>query len=171
MRLRADGVTGDVAIYSGSDDLPLSDPLGNLSRVRFHSDLEYVAVISTVSGTLNLPGRPPSTEFHQEAHTLFAHGRPGFPLVFGRITGLRESGAIIPIPGSPVLSGSVPVQFNDYGFGRFVILGADATNVVLHETTATGWSLSDVDLVGFNAANNFLPISISYEIYITDTLL
>ena len=39
---KADG-TGKVALYSGTDDAPFTNPRANISRVHFHSEFDYIA--------------------------------------------------------------------------------------------------------------------------------
>lgn len=114
---------GAVAIYTGSDSDPMDAPLDHLSRVVFHSALRYPAIVDERSGTLSLPGRGTNTSGNA-AHTLFAHGRAGTPLVIGYATigGVRVR-----------LAGSVPIQGDIYGWARWLSLGADATNVKMAE--------------------------------------
>lgn len=124
LRFRARGTDGRVAIYTGSDDAPFDNPTANLSRVQFHSDLLYPAIVKEQSGTLNLLSRGPNGE-GREAHNLFAHGKSGTPMVIGYAT----------LAGQRVgLCGSVPVQMLPRGWGRWIALGADATNVKIAET-------------------------------------
>jgi hypothetical protein len=52
VKLRARGSDGKVAIYRGPDDAPFTNPLGNLPRVLFHSDLHYPTIIGQVSGSI-----------------------------------------------------------------------------------------------------------------------
>jgi hypothetical protein len=115
---------GKVAIFTGSDDAPFTNPLGNLARVLFHSDLNYPAIVREVSGTLTLPARG-ANSVGWAAHNLFAHGRTGTPLVLGYVVlgTLRRR-----------IAGSVPVQGNGYGWARWLSIGADATNVKMAES-------------------------------------
>ncbi len=163
MRLKADGNTGKVGIYSGNDDNPLTNPLGHLNRLKFHSDLNYPSIIDVRTGSTTFIARGIQVYF-STTHALFTHGQPGFPLVFGRITNLL---------GSPPLNGSVPIQINAWGFGRWIHLGADSFVVLLNEILACGEGFKDDprDPESFKALNNFPAISISWEVYVTDTLL
>lgn len=145
MKMKADS-TGKVAIYdeAGVGDAPFTDPMGNLSRVRFHSDLLMPAVLSTATYTVTLPSMGVDT-FRDAVQTLSAHGLSGTPMVMGRI---QNGSGWIPLNGSvmlPVyaLDGSTTYRlFGIYaaapyfqgGSGwRSITLGADATNIVLHE--------------------------------------
>lgn len=156
-KLMADGVTGSVAVYTvddidPTDREPLDDPLGHLSRVLFHSDLYYPTITTKYTGTLSLPSRGANVgPENPVAHTLFAHGLAGQPLVFGRLMNL--SGLNVS------LAGSVPVQTSNYGYGRWLTLGADATNVVLSEIFHTHLT------AGVSAT------SVDWEVWVTDLLL
>lgn len=137
-KLKADGTTGKCAIYTvddlAIDDAPFTAPLSNISRVEFHSDLDYLAVqpISgnyVTTGTLLLPprsGTTPSTT----THNLFAHGLGYQPLVLGYI---QFEGYNTPLLGTtPIYAGSDWPSFGAILL-RTLQLGADATNVFVHE--------------------------------------
>lgn len=151
-RLFARGSDGVVCIHTGADDV-VNTPTADLSRVLFHSALEYPALIRTEPVTKTLDGRLTNTVL-LTTHTLFAHGRPGTPFVAGYITNL----------GNVALAGTVPIEVYSNGFGRFVTLGADATNVLLHEYTTIPNTLP-------GGALNTASISLSMVIYVTDLLL
>lgn len=138
-KLKADGATGKVAIYTvedtAIDDAPFTAPLSNLSRVEFHSDLDYVRVNSVQTGTLNLPSRAKGFPVTAR-HNLFAHGLGYQPMVMGYAE--LDSTYTLSLLGSVILYGS-----NDFftvgsnpgadGWFRSVQLGADTTYVYLHE--------------------------------------
>lgn len=147
--LFARGSDGVVAIFNGADDV-VSSPTTDLSRVLFHSDLEYPSVIDTQDDIVNLPERTttPATPVYT-IHNLFAHGRAGIPFVFGIITNM----------GNLSLAGSVPVDGDSPFYGRFVTLGADGTNVVMHEHT-----------VG-RSTRTYAARTLNVRVYITDLLL
>lgn len=42
------------AVYTGTSDAPLTNPLGNLGALLWHSDLKYIGVRQTVTGSINL---------------------------------------------------------------------------------------------------------------------
>lgn len=154
MRLRAVGGTMAVYDYTAGDDAPFSAPLSNIARLRFHSGLNYPAIINTVTGTLNLPAVGTNTSHRRVQYTLFAHGRPGIPYV---------EGAIVSGLGQVVgLCGSVPVQTGTSlgaAFPRMLSLGADGTNVYLVEYGTThetfGWA----------------SLSLDWRVYVLDTLV
>lgn len=143
-RLFARGSDGVVCIHTGSDDV-VDDPTIDLSRVLFHSDLDYPTVTTIYTPSISLPARSTSPVYAQ--HTLFAHGLAGTPFVLGYISNMSN------LP----LVGSVPVDGQSAVFGRFVTLGANATNVILYEETVISAVLSarTLDMV----------------IYVTDLLL
>lgn len=148
-KLKADGTTGKVAIWTGgSDDAPLTDPLANLSRLLFHSDLAYPTITQKVTGSITLPA---TTAGHSVSRTLFAHGLAGTPWVMGRVT--TAGGQVIS------LGGSVPIYIraaSSYGLARWITLGANATNVLLHD---------------YAENTTPSPIVLTYDILVTDLLL
>lgn len=147
--LHVRGSDGVVAIFTGADDV-LDDPLLDLSRVLFHSALEYPSVVAVYTPTVTLPVRNSNT-YQDSSHTLFAHGVSGIPWVFGYITNLGNT---------PTLAGSVPVQHDTIGgFARWVNLGADATNVILHEQACV------------RNGSSFASIGLDITVYVTDLIL
>lgn len=161
----AHGGVGKVACYTVpdnniADDAPLTNPLGNLSRVKFHSDFDYVRVLSVWEGTLNLPAiAVGSTALRTASYTLFAHGRPGQPWVLGDLVTQGQRVAFL---------GSVPVQqparFGPVDpYARFVSLGADGTNVIAYEYCPLPGARND--WAGLSA------ISIPIRVFVTDELL
>jgi hypothetical protein len=152
-RFKADGVTGTVAVYdyTTADDDPFDDPTNHIDRLQFHSDLPAVSVASVSTGSITLGTRSANTnDMWDPPHVLFAHGRSGIPYVEGIIWYDSAPSVIYP------LVGTVPIQTSTSHFARLITLGADATNVVLHEQWAShvSTSLGSIDL--------------SYEIYVTD---
>lgn len=152
--MKADGVAGKVAIWTGTGTAPFDNPLGNVGSLLFHSDLLCPAIIATYTGSITLPAVGVGTIFTAN-NALFAHGRPGTPYVEGYISsGLGQNVA---------LAGSVIVQqgtgLEGPSFARHVHLGADATNVYLHDYAITHYQQ------GFSA------LSLSWVVYVLDTLL
>lgn len=125
-RLFARGSDGVVCIHTGADDV-VDNPTSDLSRVLFHSSLDYPAIIATYTPSVTLPAWSLGRPFYN-LHNLFAHGRPGIPFVLGYISNMSNIG----------LSGSVPVDSVPNYYARWVTLGANATNVVLHEDNDPG---------------------------------
>lgn len=143
--LHARGSDGTVAIFNGADDV-IDNPLADLSRVLFHSSLQYPAIVSEHDITVPLPARSTSSF---TPIPLFAHGKSGTPFVLGYIANLAN------VP----LAGSVPIETFDFMYGRFVTLGADATNVILHD----GYILP--------SAGTYPARTLNLRIFITDLLL
>lgn len=137
--LDVDGAAGRLAIYTGSDDAPMTNPLGNLSRVKHHSSLDYTSVVMTAgkiqqSGTLTLPARG-AGQMAQAAYPLFSHGRVGVPLVEVSIYYRNQWLA---------LNCSVPVQ--GAGVYRWLTGGADGTYVYINENWTTAISLPGMSI-------------------------
>lgn len=146
-KIRMDA-TGRAAVYTfdtaAPDDLPFTAPLDHLSRVKMHSDLLTPAVLSVATYSVTLPSMGINS-FRTAAFNLAAHGLAGTPLVMGR---LQNGSGWIPLNGSIMLpmyalDGSATYRlFGNYAtppltqgaFGwRSITLGADASNIVLHE--------------------------------------
>jgi hypothetical protein len=121
---------GRVAIFNGTDDVYYS-PLNDTSRVLFHSDLTYPSILYSWEGYLSLVSMSANTQ-NERIYSLFYHGRPGVPLVFGTIVGLNY-GYDIP------LRGSVPVAMHPRGDARYINLcaraPADGGDVVVYENS------------------------------------
>lgn len=134
-KLKADGVTGKVAVYIvddlAIDDSPFTAPLSHLDKVEFHSDLDYLAISSIQTGTLSLPSRSGTTPGTYR-HNLFAHGLGYQPLVMGHLVSFE--GYSTPLLGTTPIRTPIdrvlPATQADI---RTVQLGADATYVYLHE--------------------------------------
>lgn len=134
-KLKADGTTGKVAVYTvedtAIDDAPFTAPLSNLDRVEFHSDLDYLAISSIQTGTLSLPTRTGTTAGTYR-HNLFTHGLGYQPLVMGHLVSFE--GYNTPLLGTtPIRTPIDRVLPTTQADIRTVQLGADATNVYLHE--------------------------------------
>lgn len=151
-RLFARGSDGVVCIHTGSDNV-VNTPTADLSRVLFHSALEYPALVRTESVSVTLPSRALNA-VTLTTHTLFAHGQSSTPFVLGYISSLSNV----------ALAGTVPIDIYSGGFGRFVTLGADVTNVLLHEYTTVPNTLPGGALSTSSA-------TLSMTIYVTDLLL
>lgn len=162
-RFRADGTTGKIAIYdvptsNSTDNTPLTNPRGNLARVRYHSDFSYVREKSRFSATVNLPGYGPTGPglYTVQDFTLGAHGIPsGVPvfMAIARAVPFWNEGAGPNASGSRdvALLGTVPIRPSTYyhtgnqlaGYNKhsavgtsgittwFLTLGSNATHVRL----------------------------------------
>lgn len=130
---------GKVAIWTGKqDDAPFDNPLGNINRVKFHSDLDYVRVIEVRKYTLIVPAIPASGSGQGDpgvrtaSYNLGAHGQGRIPWLVGFI---KVDGVPLAFTGSVHTHTAAAYDANsivDFG-GRFLALGADATNIYVHE--------------------------------------
>lgn len=157
MTLLGRGDTGTVAIFSGADDAPFSNPLANLHRIKLHSLLDYRKVLYEVQVSLSLPART-SPGVYTVSHNLFAHGRPGMPWVIAAMT----------VNGVAVAAGTVPAQRAGTGspnpWHRLISIGADGANVMAFEYTNVRSAAS------FQPNYNFSAISIPITVWVTDEL-
>lgn len=152
---------GKVAVWDGHTDLlPFNAPLTYLNRVKFHSDIPYVRIVDVRTFTVNIPATTTTMADRSVSYTLGAHGKAGQPFVIGRIV----------VGGVPVtFTGSVPVHqgggvIND-PYARWLALGADATNIYIHEYTVHSGPTT-------TGVYNVRPAqSFSIRCYITDILL
>ncbi len=161
MALRFKVSGGKVAIFdNAAGDAPLTAPLSNLSKIKFHSDLDYISVIDVRTVTLSLPAR---SNFQQAtaSYTLFSHGRPGQPFVLGK---LNVNGVPVGFTGSVPVHQGVASNGQPGNFGRWLALGANATSVIVHEYCVAGWANSDFH-------DTYPAMSIPITIYVTDELL
>jgi hypothetical protein len=163
---KIDGVTGDMAIYTSGDDNPFTDPTNYLSRLRFHSDLLYPVIATTFSGTLNLAAiANPNSGFFGSVQTLDtnvgAHGQAGPPMVFGDIVvgGQRVSICGL-VPVTNIFDGTIYETTQYTGWGRYLSLIVDSTNVYIRATTL----LPTTDVPGASTVEAF---SGAYNIYVT----
>lgn len=147
MKLKSDAL-GRLAIYTDGDDTPLSNPLTRFSRLKFHSDLEYINIIDVISGSVTLPARAANNRYTQ-THNGPSHGRGGIPFVMGYLN----------IGGTNVaFAGSVPV-FVASGRTRLLSLGASSSRLLFHEQTVC------------SSAAGVSSLSVSYTVYVTDEVL
>jgi hypothetical protein len=185
--LFADGVSGTVAIYTGSDDLPFTNPLDHLTngRLKFHSDLNYPKVIDERTFTVSFPRRTvPITsglfdgwfgsdlkEFFV-SDSLFSHGQPGIPWVLGS--------AVLDGAGR-AFCGSLPVQQGTWDQGpvsgaapwcRWVTLGSTNSIVTLFEYLVIGSWIPEGEFTSFEGVSrlNIPAISVPIRVWVTDVL-
>ena len=161
VRLKADGATGKVAIYTGTDDLPFDTPLSYVSRLRFHSDLEYPKVVSTLTGSISLPSMASNaTRLH--TYTIAAHGQTGQPFCEGFITHGGGStrvpllGSICVDQGPDTGGGSFRPERRSF-FSRWLHLGSNSTNILIQENSKCA------------RGGSFSAQTVDYTIYVTDT--
>lgn len=115
----------------GSDNSGLLDPRNNLGKVWFHSDLDYLRIVKTVTslGGDYSPAEVPATPYNaplNAEYTLFAHGLGYKPLISGDII---TSGYRQPCAGSPA---PIPAGDRTQAGYRYVGMTADETYIYLH---------------------------------------
>lgn len=162
-RFRSAG--GKVGIWEGHTDTdPFDAPLSHLAngRLKFHSDIPYVKIVAVKDFTLNVPAITGATPARSVSYTLGTHGQPGQPFIAGRII----------VNSVPVaFTGSVPVHQGGGAFSsgdefaRWLALGADATNVYVHEYAVQHGNAN-------TGVYNGRPVqTFAIRCYITDLLL
>lgn len=115
----------------GSDNSGLLDPLNNLGKVWFHSDLDYLRIRKVVTSTggdyspAEIPATPNNAPLNAE-YTLFAHGLGYKPLISGDII---TSGYRQPCAGSPP---PIPAGDRTQAGYRYIGMTADETYIYLH---------------------------------------
>ena len=94
--LKAEGTTGKVAIFTGNEDV-FVNPYVDLSRVYFHSDLQYIYDDQTLSTTLSLPSRSYGSSIGYDGNvtTLFTGVDTRNALVFIRLNSLPYYGTLM----------------------------------------------------------------------------
>ncbi len=155
--MNIDGVAGVAAIYTGSDDLPMDDPLDYVGRLKFHSGLHNIAILSVHTGQITLPAVSANSSY-QSNYDIIAHGLGTTPYVEGRVTKIGGTDVSIPFAGSIVVvqqSGG-PFPAETPAFMRILNLGADDTNVIINE-----YSVAHLDVA-------YSSVTIDWEVYVTD---
>lgn len=154
---------GRCGIWIGDDDEPFKYPRQHLDRVKFHTDLDYIRITRQIDLTLSLPARS-AIQSVTASYTLFAHGLAGFPFVLGEVVVEGEAVAFagsIPVQqGHPTGLSTAPAGF----YGRWLALGADDTNVYVHEYCVAAYSNSTF-------FEDYDAINIPITVYLTDELL
>lgn len=156
---------GKAAIWDGATDmLPFSAPRSYLSRVKFHTDLDYDGAVSVWDSTISLPSRNVLSQTYNI--TLFAHGQAGTPYVE----------AAIQIGGQWTrVAGHLPIAVSGRGFFRAICIGADATNVIMTDFVVasnayTQPGVGGVDVI-YTGNETYAAQSLPAKVYVMDTLL
>lgn len=151
---------GKAAVYTVDsanplDETPLTNPRGNLSRVKFHTDFEYPKIINDVTVSVTLPAIG-SRGGRVTTYNLFAHGQAGIPFCLGAFQGGLLTSEWQPVTASAPVTGKVVNAYTTYdgrsvstheGFqGQMISLGANSTYVVLQECSATPFSCPAITL-------------------------
>lgn len=154
------------AIWTGEGDTaPFDNPLGNLGRVKFHSDLNYIQVIDEKTFNVALPTRSNFKDANQ-IYPLYQHGRGGVPFVMGKVI----------VDGNNVACcGSIPIQMNvagggggpnfwPIGFARWISIGADNVWVYLYEYVVNFWQSG-------SSYNEYPAITVPVTVWMTNELI
>ena len=183
MAIRTRAAGGKFAIYTvpsatSTDNDPLTDPDGNASRLRFHSDRNYVRVVAQNSGTLVLPARTANTQVLVD-HQLFAHGQASAPMIMGRITNLPDyDGTTHNVPIGSMVPVLIHTGSNRYAnrpkLHRWVCLAVDDTYVYLREYGFV--SLTDYEWIRLSptvvqSVSGWTSQSINWVVHTTDFLV
>lgn len=108
------GAINKYAVYNGASDAPLTNPLGNLGALLWHSDLPFVGARQTVTGSINLDpttsgwvgtkttvvngaGVTSTIYTYPYTRTLLTHGQSYAPYFLGYIS---IGGVEVPLNGS-----------------------------------------------------------------------
>lgn len=172
------GPDGTVALYRGEQsDAIEADPHADISRVLFHSALNYIVVEEVISGTVTLTADGYDAS-GKKIYQVHPHGRAYAPLVFGKVLNLRaintEGEMLFPLPlvtAPAPFSGTLQIgssQQEPYG-GQYVHkniqLGVDETHITITDVTVLlGTS------PGFTPFDTF-EYSLDYEVAITNFAL
>lgn len=153
---------GKAAIWDDeTDTAPFDDPVANISRVKFHTDLDYDAALVAWTGTLSLPSRTVLSAVNNI--TLFAHGQAGTPYVRGAV--------LIGGQWTDVV-GSLPVSVTDKGFIRCISLGSDGTNVLVTDyASGSNAYVAAGPTVILTGTETHSSQSLSMKVWVFDTLL
>lgn len=144
----ADAAVGHVAIFDGDSETPFSNPYGNLDKLHFHTMFDYIAFDSAtplISTNVSIDG---SLGVYSRFHTLGAHGKSGFPFVFGRC---NARGVWMP------LAGSVPVA---------VWTGNEA-NVINLTLAVSSSHVGVAETRSFNGAGTFDSFNVPVQVFVS----
>lgn len=144
-KLYANGNTGLVAICD--PDADIANPLTNLEKIYFHSDLNYLYAVQIVNGSITLPYRQynssdASSAYGSTVYTVATHNLGYTPLVFGYFSDTKQS-----LVGETILQASGTANI------RTIQLGADNTRIYARE-------------IYLNKTISFNAITISYTVQI-----
>lgn len=172
------GPDGTVALYRGEQsDAIEADPHADISRVLFHSALNYITGAEVISGTVTLTAGGYDAS-GKKIYQVHPHGRGYAPLIFGKVLNLRalntEGEMLFPLPlvtGPAPFSGTLQIgssQQEPYG-GEYVHkniqLGANETHITITDVAVLlGTS------PGFTPFDTF-EYALDYEVAITNFAL
>lgn len=130
-KLYSEGLTGKVVIYDPSQPDAVTNPLANLDKVYFHSDLNYVGVAAVLEATVTHPARTrggPATQ-HE-----YRQPNP----VEGQVQSLTHNLGYVPhaiaFINDNMLPANTQIQHVGSSF-RTVAIQLTTTNVAIYETS------------------------------------
>lgn len=123
--LTAYGTSGLVAIHEPNADL--SDPLNSQHNIYFHSDLDYLKIVNTITGVLSLPTRTYSSSDASSSYgnvitNVYTHNLGYTPLVLAFNTDNNQ-----PLVGDSLVQSGGTCNL------RSILVGADSTYVYIRE--------------------------------------
>lgn len=84
--------TGTVAIFDGDDESIVNNPYLNLDKFHFHSDLDYLYYVATISGSLSYPAASWGGVFRDDVVATIPWVEGNIPITFTRINGVDVCG-------------------------------------------------------------------------------
>lgn len=186
MAIRARAAGGKFAIYTvpsttSTDNDPLTDPDSHASRLRFHSQRDYVRIgeSDTYAGTLSLPARTTPNSQVLVDHALFAHGKSTAPMLKGRITNLPDyDGTTHNVPIGSMVPVLINTGSNRYAnrpkLHRWVCLAVDNTYVYLREygfVAATTYDWVRLSPTTVQSVTGWTSQSINWVVHVSDFLV
>lgn len=159
---------GQAAIYdqSTNGDLPLTAPLSYLDDLKWHNELEHIGIVEIRDYTVNLAATNASSYSppYTNTHVIDTHDQPFEPFVYGYVT--LPGGVIRTFSMHAAISrASYPSELagiKRHAFLRFVSLGVDGSNIVLHE-----WARD----VFWSSGTHHAAMTIGLRVFITDLSL
>jgi len=175
-----------VAIYTGAMDTALEhDPSLDISRIKFHSDLPYTEIVSTVTGSVFLDTGGPSwyPSVLGKKVVLFNHGLDYTPLFFGGLIGVKFQDVRGGVPETYIdvpMSGTVPIGHGwEDGYingnprgqvGRELDFGSDETSIFLWDAPSSPFYVNTPDPNQF-LQHQALPVTLNYIVHVTNVSL
>lgn len=172
-----------VQIYTGPRDTDLEDdPHHDITRVDFHSDLNYIVRRQKVTGSTELTGMTYDSD-GKKIYNIHEHGLGYTPLIFGMYLNApgfdtnTSPGGMWSLPDNGVIgelpfSGSLVIPTASTYAGRhlfhLVYLGANGTHVTITDVSVYSSSLS----LDYKSSYFNLPsITVDWSLWITNFAL
>jgi hypothetical protein len=140
------GGSPTISIFGGGDATILSNPLGNLDKIFFHSSFDYMRVRSAVNFTVNLPDRNTRasgggkkggsklTSYNGYADwVIYQHSYGSPPPAFSMyLNSASSTGGTLLGNGAPI-AGSVPLQYQSNNSFRLGVVYSTDQYLILRE--------------------------------------